>query len=55
MSDSADPKDVRGDIGDANLELENADEALSTRVEVVVSQSDKGGGVMRVLGASICG
>jgi hypothetical protein len=54
MSDSADPKDVRGDIGDANLELENAD-AMSTRVEVEVSQSDKGGGVIRVLGASICG
>jgi hypothetical protein len=45
MSNLADPKDIRGDIGDINLEPENVkDDAMSTRVEAVVSESNRGGG-----------
>lgn len=43
--DLADLRDARGDIGDVNLELENAeDKTMLTWVEVVVSESDKEGG-----------
>jgi hypothetical protein len=47
MSDLADLRDIRGDIRDIYLEPENVkDDATSTQVEAVVSESDRGGGVI---------
>lgn len=53
-NDRSDLVDLRDVGGDSNLELENTEgDAKSTRVDAVVSESDRGGGVTWVLGEFI--